>query len=320
MAVINAATATARLFVRWPRPWIGAALALSLFLPAKPSVAQGGHTVVLAKSIALDCEPQRGFFFVEIPGAGMRRIEAMFVAGVLQDRESNNRPGGDEQIWESGARIESPVPAEDLEFSLLIFGRGGEIRFTAPSKVGDDPATGFLGLADDMRAELVRQKDVLRSWQIQLRGQEDSLRRLRADAEIIGNLGRIVEVKERVAKVNEEIVDAERDIENLQKLLKVAKSRMVPANFSRREGQLTKQIAELADAAKSAELSEHGRRGALQQEFQRKIELVELSRTEDLGALQQELIRLRRQRAALEQGAGEEDAPRDEEHPEDYVR
>ncbi len=151
-----------------------------------------------------------------------------------------------------------------------------------------------------MRALLLSRKDVLRSWQLQVRAQDESLERLRADADIIANLGRIVEVKEDAERFRQEAAALDKDITNLRRLFAITRDHASPKNFLGRESQLQKQLAELNHLHEELGTRNGQERSAFELDVQRKLALIEETRFDDYEGLQRELIRLRKQRLSLQ--------------------
>ena len=144
---------------------------------------------------------------------------------------------------------------------------------------------------------LLRRKEVLRSWDIQLEEQGKILQRLRADAEVIGGVGRIIDAQDEKQRLELEITSIDGQILNLNRLVELARSRPVPKNLSRREQQLSSQLVQLAAAAKDAERGEGQRRGEAERTLQQKLTLVEETRNEDIDLLRRELQALQAERS-----------------------
>jgi hypothetical protein len=191
----------------------------------------------------------------------------------------------------------------------------------------------FGGETDALREYLLKRKQEARSWQTQIDAQDDSLRRLRADADIVADLSRIVEVREDIDRVRQSIRGLQQDQANLEEFLRLARTGPQPRNFASRERQLTKQIVELADVAKGTESGEFSRRSDAEREVQQQLALIEQARGLDLDGLQRELVQLRKLKrdlgGALSPGetAQEETIPAEKgatgplpEGPEDYVQ
>jgi len=204
--------------------------------------------------------------------------------------------------------LSSPLNGTPLNGTHLNGASLNGTRLSGPSLGGASATTLasadllFGGSIDNLREHLLKRKQESRSWQTQVDAQDDSLRRLRADADIVADLGRIVEVREETDRVQQSIRGFVQDQANLEEFVRLVRSGPQPRNFAARERQLTKQIVELADAAKGTETGEFARRSEAEREVQRKLGFVEQSRSLDYDALQRELVQLRKQRRDLEGG------------------
>ncbi len=236
--------------------------------------------------------PKDVLFLVEEPEGAMLVAHGLFVPVLAH--------AGVPKRWRGGALVNGHASNMPIRFYVLVLNSDGKyMRF--PENGTATPGETSVRDPDALREYLIQRKEVLKSWQMQIQVQEDSLARLRADAEVIGSLGKIVEVQDEIEKTKKSIRDLEGDMENLQYFLKASHSSELPINYAAREAQLTKQIAELAAAAKFAESSELKRSSLTQAELQRKLALVESTRGEDYDGLQRDLLRLRSKRMALQQ-------------------
>jgi len=299
-------------------------LALAVFGGSRAwsAAERPGVVIVLKEALQLDFVPEEGFFLVEFEGGGLQRVKAVIVPLFRTEAQEKGSEPGLPGRFLAGARVVASAAEGRLQYSLILVGKSERYAFVGPKEMalGASFAADTLDLVDNLRQQLLRRKENLRSLEVQIRTQEESLGRLRADADVIGDLGRIVEVKEEINKLNEESVGLDKDIQTLERFLKLALSGRSPKNFALRESQLTKQLAELAEAAKAAESGEIRRRSQSEQELQRKLGLVEATRNEDYEELQRTLIHLRKKRLEIERLPVIRSAVPHVEGPEDYVR
>lgn len=244
-------------------------------------------------------EPVEGFFLISVDDETSRRLKATIVPAYEQVPLTNVVENASRK-WLFGAQFNPGRRIARYQYSLVIIGKGNEYLLVGPVLVELGKSSQFTESVDDLREKLLKRKEVLKSWDLQIKAQEENLERLRADADVIANLGRIVEVKEETDGLRAGIKDLDKDAENLRKFLRLVKTHAAPKNYVGRESQLTKQIAELAAVAKNAEGGEQGRKSQSGQELQQKMAILEQTRTEDYDALQRALIKLRRQRMQLE--------------------
>jgi hypothetical protein len=232
----------------------------------------------------LPFEPQQAFFVAEYPDGSVVRIPAIALAPFQSS--VGIKEGAS---WQVGAWYTPQPGIERLRVALIIVGTSDRY-FSLPfrefqiSEIRARAAT-----LDDLRNLLLRRKDVLHSWEVQIGEQERMLNRLRADAEVIGGVSRIIDAKEEKQRIDLEIASIDKNIKSLDKLVQVARSRPAPRNLARREQQLSSQVTLLAAAAKDAENGENSRRGVAEQSLQQKLALVEQTRDDDIDLLKREL-------------------------------
>ncbi len=284
--------------------WVGL-MAIPMFVqeavPSDERTVTPPDQFFLTEDVALGFVPSRAFFLVRSTNNVYRRYAAVIQPYLSKTQGTN----GGIQRWLFGIPIESADVGESFEYSLVATGEMGRTFFQPPRRVSPNDPQFFSGSQEVLSKHLGERKALLADWHGQIREQEAILNRLRADADVIANLGRIVDVKEEIDRGNAIEKDLEKDIENIQKFLKLVKSREDPKNFAGREGQLTKQIAELAEVAREAEGSEKKRRSKGDDEAKSRAQIIELGKTEDYEALQRELIRLRKKRIDQNKSEGQ---------------
>ncbi len=256
---------------------------LACFQVSTPAFARPVQ-VMLDDEVTPPFEPENTFFLLELPGQEVQRVRAVAVSPFTS-------ADGRGRSWTVGAEITIPEELKEFRYSILVLGPAQQF-FVVPERTW----SGALPSIEQLRALLLEVKATLQSKEQGLTAALAEVRRLRADADAIANLGRIVEVEAQANVARGELESIERDRKNLRELLAQVKSAPPPKNYARREVELTSQIAELAAAAKSAEAGEVQRKAA----EQRRAELVNEAASEDLPALEVELERVRTEREALE--------------------
>ena len=276
----------------------GFALLLMPVLPcsAAESPAAAGEEknmlpVVLERSLNCAFVPVRAFFFVLTPGL-YRKLPAQ----VMLPPQADN--GGER--WHFGVGLTVPRGLGTIRHALLVEGEGGALAFAPPRPLRLNDGSRFRS-SDEIREHLQQRKKVLESWDVQQRVQFESLERLRSDAEVIGNLGRIAEKAEELQRVRSEINDLEKDLESLKRFIKLASKALPPHNFVRRRLSLTQQLEELVRVAGAMEASERQRKAGGEAKLQQELSLVEATRDDDYDALRVQLSSLRKQRVELEE-------------------
>ncbi len=242
--------------------------------------------------------PDAVLFLVSVDG-----INTIAVPGVsVIDNISKTTASGASLDFIVGTKLEVPEEKEQVSFSVILKSKDGRGSFVPKTDWIFAEHNEFGDSVESLRTYLLKRKEALRSWQVQVNTQEDSLRRLRADADVIANVSRIVDVQDDAERLKQEVESVNTDIENLKYFLKLANLKTTPKNFARRELDLTKQLAELAQVTKQAESSEFSRRSMSEADLQRKMAEIEETRDESVEALSEELTRLK-------EGGGGSDAP-----------
>jgi len=267
---------------QWQRSFLR--LMVVAYVACATSAAARPVEVMLDDEVTPPFEPENTFFLLELPGQEVQRVRAVAVSPFTS-------ADGQSRSWTVGAEITIPEEVKEFRYSILVVGPAQQF-FVASERTWN----GALPSIEQLRALLLESKASLQSKEKSLASALADVRRLRADADAIANLGRIVEVEAQMKVARAELESIERDRKNLQDLLTQVKAAPPPKNFARREVELTSQIAELAAAAKSAEAGEV-QRVALEQ---RRIAMVDEVATEDLPSLEAELQRLRAEREAIE--------------------
>lgn len=265
--------------------------------------------VVLSHGIPLEAQPEsveRGVIIDTVRRLPFRPVDSFFlvsfdeselylrVPAVLADLSGGkSRTEGTLAVYAAGARVEPPPEARAVTYHAVFLGPEGRLEFVPAEKIVLNEDTLRAATPEALREALLQRKGELGSWRMQAQAQEESLKRLRSDAEIIGDFGRIIDKKEELEKTRTDTESVRRDIENLRRFLRLAKGRSAPVNQVGREAQLVGQLGELAKRSSAVEMGEVRRRAGAEAELQRKLALIEATRGDDLGGLVSELTRLR---------------------------
>lgn len=268
----------------------GALLMAHGLVAAEPSAAPGSE-LFIDQARRLAFEPTDGFFLVSFDEGQVLRVPAMIIN---LDGETAGRRDTTSFTFGAGARIRPPQGVRRISFSTIFLGAANRLEFVPPTMIEIGESQSRSASTDALRETLLQRKAVLGSWRMQSQAQGESLTRLRADAEIIGDFGRILDKKEEIERVKSDLVSVKKDIHNLDHFLKLAKTRPAPVNQVGREAQLVKQLSEITQVSHGVELTELRRRAGAEAELQRKLALVESTRQDDLATLASELERLRR--------------------------
>lgn len=206
-----------------------------------------------------------------------------------------------ERQWLIGTIVPARWLTDQNEVLLVVESARGEWTLFGIPRGDADLVPVTNAQMSILREHLLKRKEIAASFQLQMRAQTETLRRLRADADLIGDLGKVAIVREEAEHARERLVGLDRDIVNLKSAIQRVRVMAAPENLSRREVELTQQIADLAQAARQAESGESARRAQGEGALRTSMELIEQTRFDDPAALQSELVRLRRRRQELEE-------------------
>lgn len=255
---------------------------ISLSRPLRPTELP----VLLRQRVQVAFQPVQAFFLIELPDDSVQRVAAVSLAPF------QSVPGGEQGSWQVGAWFNPALGVEKIRVALLVIGTEGQY-FTVPFRELEvSTIRAQADSLDAVRAELLKRKEVLRSWTLQTSEQQRMLQRLRADAEIIGGFGRIIDAKEERQRLEVEVSSIDGHIRDLDRLVELARALPAPKNLSRREHQLSSQVTLLAAAARDVESGEAQRRGNADRSLQEKLRLIEETRYDDLDQLRREAAAL----------------------------
>lgn len=273
--------------------------AVSRFASADPATSD---SVFLARELNLNFLPEDVFFLIREGSSGtMRRVP-----GVALSLGSRGTDGPQKII--AAARVPRGSSGS-LDFSVLVIGKANQIEMTAPQTEDLLSRPPYFDTPEALHEEISSRKEVLTSFKLQVQTQDESLRRLRQDAEVIGNFGRVMEVSDDVERLRAEAAVIEQSSANLENLIRVASSSQNGKGSPAREAALTRQLAELAEASKQAEAGEINRKSGMEAALRAKLDVVESSRFEDKELLERQLAELRSQRSSLEAARGRGASP-----------
>jgi len=277
-------------------------LYLTIFIPPLYSQNVGNLDYAVFDSILeLEFEPHEAFFLVDFGGRDVRKFPATIMPVVTtlgsEDEELAREP------WAFGALTIVPAGKRSALYSLVVSGEGGQLFFQPPVRKNLIQEK----VIEDSHPELERLKiqgmEELRSLSVERRGREAELQRLEKDAAVIGSFSQVIELREELSTLKNKLENARKDILNLETFLKIIDAEATPPGFQRRENDLSRQLRELASAAREAENNEVYRKEARQEN---RHERQQVASQLDADSLQIELGNLRRQRIQLERATSNE--------------
>lgn len=283
-------------------------ITLSLLLAvsfAYADVPSDNESVIFDEVLELDFEPTSAVLLIRFNNGSL----------TYTSLEIEPVPQEDAGIWLLSARVSVPTAVSKISFASLVLGPLNQFRFVPFEERAVDSPEFFAGSIELLGSYVEQRAEFFESLKIQEKLQGENLRRLRSDAEVVGNLGRIIEVNNEIEEVDLALLSMDKNIENLNSMIDKIRTFPKPRGYTGRKNELNRQISELAAVAKRAEGSEETRKMLVEAELRRRLDVIEITRRDDIGSLQRELLRLRSRRRELERKAG---APSSEANFDEY--
>ena len=211
--------------------------------------------------------------------------------------------------WVLGAEVSLPKQCQTLEFFGRFHGSAGERFQTGVETASIDDPDLVLNNTQLLQSSTLELRKGVRTLELKLRETGDEERRLKADADPILNIGRMVEARttgnEKPALQDTAI---ERSRAELERALEALRGDPPPADYLLRERALTAVLRDMTLASHDAVATERARRERGESEVERKLALIQATRFEDLELLRNELRSVQERRKRLELEAGIRDS------------
>ncbi len=263
-------------------------LLLGIIFMTGIAFAQENRSELISFKTPLEFIPEKAFINIEYADHSVIQYQALIIPPAKKaDSEFSKNE------WLIGTMIKTNQSNPAVNFSIFLKGKLQENKFIPAMSIENSGNSTFLNSVDLIQQQILIKKQILESLQVQYNTQSGNLKRLRADAEVIANLGRIVEVVDEIEIIKSEIENLDKDLELLRSTFQAVKGMSQPKNYLRRELELTKQSDDLLKLVKTTESSEESRKNLSQEEVQAKLALIEETRYEDEDKLKNELIRLK---------------------------
>ncbi len=263
------------------------------------SIEISAQPPILDVHMPLQTTPKEAYFFVEMMQGELIRLRATFVPPFRNGEAGRNeldKTGGE---WLFGAYLPENFASTLVKFSLLL-NVDGEAKYLPPQSKVIVSNNENIASVDLLRELVENKKKELESIYEEYNRNLKTLKKLRLDVDLIADIGRIVDIRDEKQKTVQETKNLDRDAIALNELLLLVRNQGNPNNFSRREAELIKQIGQLAEAAKSVEMTEHARRREVEEKNRRKMEIVQATQGDSSEFLSRKLVALKRRREELE--------------------
>jgi hypothetical protein len=191
-------------------------------------------------------------------------------------------------------RVKIASEAKRIQLLFVALGVDGQAR-ASYRELGVDqlsPAV-FLSSAE-MRERFIERRAELRRVQDEARVLESKIETLKADADAIANVSKIVDAEGELDQVKGSIKRVSSAYKNIQQLRERVSNRPLPLRAKAREVELIQELQELSLALSTTESEAIKRSNFASEDLKRKLALIEETREEHIALLEQELAEARR--------------------------
>lgn len=189
---------------------------------------------------------------------------------------------------------------------FTVYAKSGEIA-SAVREIKDVRLEAAVLLdVSELKRRLSEQKSELRKWDVKGTEQRSKLKKVQEQANTLNSVGRIIDLDAELQVVQDEGERLAASLAVAQDRQRALKSRDNPANFKRREAELSAFLNALSTEIKAAAApisstgsDERGSDDPAEKE-RKKHDLIDATKNEHVDLLKEELARLKQQRAKLE--------------------
>lgn len=245
--------------------------------------------------VELEFAPEKADFVLAFANSDPRMLEASF-------NEVSQEGGHNKYLF--GARVGDIDLSQISEISIIIHGSKGEIR-----QIGPDAWT---EVADKMVAKphatlkdsVFNETNNLKHLELIKTKQENELRRLQADIDLLSTSGKLRDIKREVERKEQELVAVKKDRASLKQMLtSVKNATSTSRSYEQREIQMSQDLELLNAAIKVAvndQMNEQDVQSSISSEYDKNRNLAEIGKTANIPALKQEYEALKRRRISME--------------------
>jgi hypothetical protein len=266
---------------------IGKGVTVTSFLIAAPCQAEF-RTLSLLQPITIADEPDRAVMVVSSRGQTLGVVTGIII-----------RTAKEQDSFVVG-RLTVDRSVESVSVLTAVVGRKGEVQ-SAVQVLADleESPSAFLSTSELERDVVIRRKE-LSDLQVQRERQAANLERLQTDADVIANVGRIVDAEDELGAVKSDAGRLKASLLAARERLASLRSLPAPTNYERREAGIAGYLNDFSKASHGAHGDVLQRLASAEDEMQRKVALIESTKNEHVDLLQKELASLRREREVIE--------------------
>lgn len=275
-----------------------------------------GDSRLIYRIFSSEFAPRRAKFVISFVDGSTRLENATVIS--LSPAPSRSSAGPDSATsdniaseWAIGARVFPPPGLEISQIAGIIYGDGtgggSAVRLLEPRRWSQEQDSLLAESSDELRTLIKRAEAKIKDLEQVQRNQNDELRRLRSDLDILVNSGKIKDYRGELQRAEASLRQVTEDIRSINQLLSTSgKQTAPPRNFQQREADLIAANLELEKALRDEEGRFYGERA--QQTVispERRKMLADIGRGSSLESLKRDLAALVLKRSKLESGESE---------------
>jgi len=207
--------------------------------------------ILVSHLITPGFSPEQGMFLIWVGDGQVQRVRAMFQP--LPSSVSSDVQEAHADRWLAGALLPLNDTMGQLTYTLVTQGKSGQFHYVPPTTFSLSNQEPYFSSIDLTRARILQRRNELSLLTRELDQQKEELERLKADAGVIGNLRRIVDLQDRFKQVQSELASVDKYAFTLHLFIDLARAPEPPQGFVRRELQLTQQLSQIVQAGRLAE-------------------------------------------------------------------
>ena len=253
-------------------------------IPCKADV----RTLSLLQSITIADQPDRAVMVVTSKGQVVGVVSGIII-----------RTAKEQESLVAG-RLAVDRSIESLTVLTAVIGRKGEVS-SATQVLADLAESPYLSLStSELERDVVMRRKELSDLELQRERQAANLERLQTDADVIANVGRIVDAEDELGAVQSDAGRLKAALLAARERLASLRSLPPPTNYERREAEISGFLNEFSKASQGVHGDVLQRMASAESEMQKKVALIESTKNEHIDLLQKELASVRRERETIE--------------------
>lgn len=199
--------------------------------------------------------------------------------------------------------LKSSSANDEFVFLVAVIGASGRVLKAvevAPISDLDSPtAVSRSNVSILKEVNLATSRD-LATLEKQLSEQAPRLDQLQTEADIIANVGHIVDAEDKLGAVSEDVTRLKRSLSVMEERLEVLRSLPKPTSYSLREAELSSFLTTFSKTSNDRHAGALKKLADAESAMDDKVALIEATKSDHVDLLLKELVSLRKEREALQ--------------------